>query len=456
MTTTRVRPAAVAGMFYPDDPDVLRAWCTAELDRAATWIPADEPPPHAVIAPHAGYRYSGRVAASAWARLARRAASTRRVLLLGPTHRVAVRGLAVPSVDALDTPLGAVAVDTAARDLVLGLDQVVVDDAPHAQEHSLEVHLPFLALALPGVPVLPLAVGRAEPDEVAAVLDACWADDTVVVVSTDLSHYHPVDEARGLDAATIAAILRLDVEALQPQRACGAMPVRGLLALARRRGLGIAVLDACTSADTAGGADRVVGYASFALWDGPAPEPALTDADAATLRELATAAVRHGVATGRPPEVAMADLPPRLRAPGAAFVTLQRDGALRGCIGTLEARRPLAVEVVGRAVDAARNDRRFPPVEVAELPSIDVSVSVLTPPVVFPCAGYDELVAALEPGVDGLVVDDDARRATFLPSVWEQLPDPAGFVARLWAKAGLPPRHWSAATRVARYRALHA
>jgi MEMO1 family protein len=456
MTTTRLRPAAVAGLFYPDDPDVLRAWCTAELDRAATWIPADEPVPHAVIAPHAGYRYSGRVAASAWARVARRAPSTRRVLLLGPTHRVAVRGLAIPSVDALDTPLGPIAVDGATRELALGFTQVAVDDAPHAQEHSLEVHLPFLALALPGVPVLPLAVGRAEPDEVADVLAACWTDDTVVVVSTDLSHYHPVDEARGLDAATIAAILRLDVEALLPQRACGAMPVRGLLALARRRGLGIAALDACTSGDTAGTADRVVGYASFALWDGPAPEPVLTAADGLTLRELAVAALRHGVATGRPPEVALADLPPRLRVPGAAFVTLQRDGALRGCIGTLEARRPLAVEVVARTVDAARNDQRFPPVDAAELPSIDVSVSVLTPPVPFACSGYDELVAALQPSIDGLVVDDGAHRATFLPSVWDQLPEPSAFVARLWAKAGLPSRHWSGATRVARYRALHA
>ncbi len=259
----RVRPPAVAGTFYPDDADVL----AAEVDRFVRDASYDGAPPKAIIVPHAGYVYSGPIAGSGYAAVAPLRGAVSRVVLLGPAHRVPFAGLAVPSVDAFVTPLGPVEIDTLARDAALACEGVVVDDVPHAGEHSLEVHLPFLQRELGTTfRVLPLVVGQASPAIVAGVLDALWGgDETLIVVSTDLSHYERYESARAHDARTVAAILAGDVDAIGPYDACGAYPVRGVLAAARRHALDVRLLDARNSGDTAGSRDRVVGYGAFAL-----------------------------------------------------------------------------------------------------------------------------------------------------------------------------------------------
>jgi hypothetical protein len=258
-----VRPAAVAGHFYPADPAALRRTVGAQLDEAARRA-GNEPAPKAVIAPHAGYRYSGPVAATAYATLAPARGVVRRVLLAGPSHFVPVSGLALSSAGAFATPLGPVPVDEAARAEALAVDGVEIDDTAHAGEHSLEVHLPFVVAALGDVEVLPMLVGR-RGEVLAEVFDSLWdGAETCIVVSTDLSHYHDDATARALDRETAAAI----VERLEPPRseqACGAVAVGGLLTAARRRGLSARLLDLRTSADTAGGRERVVGYGAFAL-----------------------------------------------------------------------------------------------------------------------------------------------------------------------------------------------
>jgi AmmeMemoRadiSam system protein B len=206
------------------------------------------------------------VAASAYARVVPRRGEVDRVVLLGPAHRVPLTALAVPSADALATPLGSAGVETAARDGLVEAGLAVVSDAAHAAEHSLEVHLPFLQVVLGDVAVLPLVVGRVPASAVAAVLDQVWGGpETLVVVSTDLSHYHDHLTARELDRRTAAAILARRPEALGPEDACGVFPLRGLLTAARQRDLDVELLDLRTSADTAGDPDRVVGYGAFAL-----------------------------------------------------------------------------------------------------------------------------------------------------------------------------------------------
>jgi hypothetical protein len=256
------RPPAVAGMFYPGDPTTLARDVDDALARAR---PVAGPAPKALIAPHAGYVYSGPIAASAYAALGPVRDAIRRVVLLGPCHRVAVRGLALPSADAFDTPLGRVAVDRAAVAALAGLPQVVVSGAAHAQEHSLEVQLPFLQRVLHEFSIVPLAVGAATTDEVAEVLERLWgAAETLIVVSSDLSHYHRYDDAVRIDRATAGAIASLDA-ALDHEQACGATPIAGLLAVARRRGLAAELLDLRNSGDTAGDRRRVVGYAAFAF-----------------------------------------------------------------------------------------------------------------------------------------------------------------------------------------------
>ena len=261
----KVRPPAVAGSFYPADPAVLRATVEDVLTGASDRVPAG-PVPKAVIVPHAGYIYSAPIAASAYARVVPGRGRIRRVVLLGPAHRVPVRGIAAPSADAFATPLGPVPVDVTGREALVAAGLVAVGDDVHAGEHSLEVQLPFVKVVLGDVPVLPLAVGDADPDLVAEVLDGVWGgEETLVVVSTDLSHYLDQASATEVDRRTAAAIVARRPDRLGRSDACGLRPVQGLLTAAVRHELEVDLLDLRTSADTAGDPDRVVGYGAFAL-----------------------------------------------------------------------------------------------------------------------------------------------------------------------------------------------
>lgn len=260
----RVRPAAVAGTFYPGDPARLERAVDAYLDAVAAATPGA--PPKALITPHAGYVYSGPVAAVAYARLRALRGRIERVVLLGPAHRVAVRGLAAHGADAFETPLGRVLLDAAAIASVLDLPQVTLREDAHADEHSLEVQLPFLQRVLGGFRLVPFAVGEATPAEVAEVLERLWnGPETLIVVSSDLSHYYDYATARALDARTTRAIEALDPAGLDAESACGRVPIRGLLVAARKRGLAARTLELKSSGDTAGPRDQVVGYGAYAF-----------------------------------------------------------------------------------------------------------------------------------------------------------------------------------------------
>ncbi len=260
--TATIRPAAVAGMFYPDDPDELRAMVRRFL--AAAPVEEAGPPPKAIIAPHAGYVYSGPVAASAYARVARGRGRIRRVVLLGPAHRVGFRGLAASHADAFATPLGLVPVDSAMVRALTALPQVRYLDEAHALEHSLEVHLPFLQEVLDDFRLVPLVVGEADAAEVDEVLEAAWdGAETLIVISSDLSHYHDYETARRLDSRTSQAIESLRPEEIHHEQACGRNPIVGLLRAARQHGLSVATVDLRNSGDTAGPKDQVVGYGAY-------------------------------------------------------------------------------------------------------------------------------------------------------------------------------------------------
>lgn len=255
-----VRRPAVAGMFYPGTPNELRS-VVEDLLRGAP--AAGRPAPKAVIAPHAGYVYSGPTAAVAFQALA--GLPLERVIVLGPAHRVPVRGLALPGADAFATPLGEVQIDAEGARAVSGLPQVTTFPEAHAPEHSLEVELPFLQVLFPGVPVLPIVVGDADGEEVAEVLDRVWGGpETAVVISSDLSHYLPYEVARRVDRETAEEILALEGP-LHSRQACGAGPINGLMVAARRRGMMPRLLDLRNSGDTAGDRGRVVGYGAFAF-----------------------------------------------------------------------------------------------------------------------------------------------------------------------------------------------
>lgn len=260
-SATAPRPPVVAGLFYPAEPGELKA-CVQQL---LVENPATGAVPKALIAPHAGYVYSGPVAARAYNLLAPATTRLRRVLLLGPAHRVPLRGLALPTVAAFRTPLGDVPLDTAAMAELDGLPGIQRSDEAHRQEHSLEVHLPFLQTLLERFTLVPVVVGWSDPGQVRRVLERLWGgEETLVVVSSDLSHYHAYAQARRLDEDT-ARHIESESPSLEGEQACGAYPLNGLLAFSREQHLRITRLDLRNSGDTAGGRDRVVGYGAWSL-----------------------------------------------------------------------------------------------------------------------------------------------------------------------------------------------
>ena len=452
----KIRRPAVAGTFYPGDGEALSRELAVMLDQAGESAPAPAFP-KVVIVPHAGYVYSGPVAASAYDRLRPARGIATRVVLLGPVHRVPVRGLALPGATAFDTPLGRIPVDAQAAASLRDLPQIVESREAHALEHSLEVQLPFLQRVLGDFTLVPLVVGDATAEEVAQVLERLWGGpETVIVISSDLSHYRPYDDARRIDGVTSKAILGFET-GISHEQACGATPVAGALIVARQHGLTPQLLDLRNSGDTAGGKGQVVGYGSFAFTAGDVTFGA---EHGRTLLRLARASI--GAVLGCNPEPAISD-DLWLRIARATFVTLKKDGELRGCIGSLEARRALGEDVIANARAAAFQDPRFSPLARPEFEaqgseSMDIEVSLLSAPRRILFEDQDDLIRQLRPGEDGIILEPGegcaGRRATFLPQVWEGLPDPAQFLAHLKQKAEIPAHVRIERCKVLRYGAL--
>lgn len=447
----KIRRPAVAGAFYPGDREALSRELVEMLEQTVEDAPAPTFP-KLVIVPHAGYIYSGPIAASAYDRLRPARGIVTRAVLLGPAHRVPVRGLALPGATAFDTPLGRIPVDAQAAASLRDLPQIVESRDAHALEHSLEVQLPFLQRVLGDFTLVPLVVGEATADEVAQVIERLWGGpETVIVISSDLSHYRPYDDARRIDGITARAIVGFDT-GISHEQACGATPVAGALIVARQHGLTPQLLDLRNSGDTAGGREQVVGYGSFAFSAGDAKFGA---EHGRTLLRVARASI--GAALGCNPEPAIAD-DLWLRIARATFVTLKKGGDLRGCIGSLEARRPLGEDVVANARAAAFQDPRFSRLARPEFETIDIEVSLLSTPRRILFEDHDDLIRQLRPGEDGIILESGegnaGRRATFLPQVWEGLPDPEQFLAHLKQKAEIPANVRTTRCKVLRYGAL--
>ena len=336
----RVREPAVAGQFYPEETEALGRTVAAHLVEATQYGVT----PKALVAPHAGYVYSGPVAGTAYAALKPLAERIRRVVLLGPAHRVALRGFAAASADAFATPLGPVPVDWTALAPVLRMDTVHVADDAFAGEHSLEVHIPFLQSVLADFSLVPILVGEATPEQVELLVAALWGGpETLIVVSSDLSHYHDYETAQKSDAAACNAIELLRPDLIAEHQACGRRPIKGLLRRARALDLRATTLDLRNFGDTAGPRDQVVGYASCVFeYPGLAR---LNDAQRCRLLAVASEAISHELNGGKSFKLNLGDTDRPLLASRATFVTLKLDGKLRGCVGTLVPNAPLIVDV---------------------------------------------------------------------------------------------------------------
>jgi len=448
---SQVHPAQVAGMFYPAEPDRLRA--LIEKMRAGA-RPDGGVTPKVVVAPHAGIVYSGAVAATAFGSWARRPEPPRRIVIVGPAHRYAFRGLAIHPAMAWSTPLGEARVAAAGHRALAETRLVAVDARPFAGEHSLEMHLVMLQAMLPGpLEVLPILVGDAEPRRVAQALRLVWGGpETVIAVSSDLSHFLDKASAEAIDTETGRLIEVLNGAALEGRRACGFLPIMGALEIAVERDLRASGLHLATSADAGAGTSRVVGYGAFALEY--AASARLSDADRGLLLGASMAGLAAAAKSGgHPPKIALEErLSPALASTRASFVTLTQDGKLRGCIGSYSPTRPLIEDATANAVLAGFSDPRFDGLAETELSRLRIEVSILSCPRPIPAASETELIAALEPDRDGLVLAAHDRKALFLPGVWRHLPEPKAFVRHLLAKAGLHPRPWPDGLEAKRFR----
>ncbi len=470
-----VRQPAVAGLFYPKDPKAL----SAVVDRCLAAAPTNAVVGvRALICPHAGYEYSGPVAAHAYNHIADGSFDT--VIILAASHYALFQGVSVPATEAYETPLGRVPVSEKARQLAKQSPFVLEprclvqrpqwsavaskscpsagEDTPETWEHSVEVEVPFLQRTLMEFKILPIMFGRADPAEVAKALAPLVDDRTLVIASSDLSHYHPYEEARALDCQTVKWIGDLDIAALQApdaeERACGRMPILTVLHLANLKGWKPQLLDYRNSGDTAGDKSRVVGYCAVAFTGGDgrtnagkatmeAKSSAQFNATERTfLLDLARQTLTRVTAGRGLPEIKSDAVPEPCRAVKGCFVTLTKSGELRGCIGNILPAGPLYQSVMDNARSAALRDPRFPAVTAEEAAKVHIEISVLTVPEPLAFASPEDLLARLQAHRDGVVLKIGERGATFLPQVWQQLPDKTEFLNHLAVKAGCAPSAW--------------
>jgi AmmeMemoRadiSam system protein B/AmmeMemoRadiSam system protein A len=445
-----IHPAQVAGMFYPAAPDALNALIADVRKRAR---PDGGAAPKVVVAPHAGLAYSGAVAATAFRPWARRTEPPSRVVIVGPAHRAAFQGIAVHPAAKWRTPLGEAPVAALTHAELAQAPGVVVDPRPFAGEHSLEMHLVMLQAMLPSpFEIVPILVGDADPGSIAEALRRVWrGPETVVAVSSDLSHFLDQASAKLIDSDTARRIETLDASALDGRRACGFLAVRAALEIAAERDMRASGLYLATSADVGADASRVVGYGAFALEYAASARLAEDDRE----RLLSTCMTAIGLATqngGKAPALSLDGVSPALSAWRATFITLTENERLRGCIGTLIPRRPLIEDALANATQAGLADPRFPPLKESELAGLRLDVSILSHPRPILAGSESELASTLEPDRDGLILTAGRRRALFLPSVWRHVPDAHAFVRHLMAKAGFEANHWSKELEAKRFR----
>ena len=452
---TVIRTPVCAGRFYPADGDEL----ARTIDRLTQSAAAKKPTiPYrgklkALILPHAGYIYSGFTAAHAAGVL--KGGHYQRVVLIGPDHYVGFNGAAVSDVDAYQTPLGVVKLDPVCRTLRRASTLFASRPLSDQKEHSLEVVLPFLQRYLDPFMLVPVVVGKVDIDLIAAKLAPLLKGQTLLVVSSDLSHFLPYTAAVARDLETIHLIETLNGRQLMGRDncACGKAPILIAMKLAQQYQWRPTLLSYTNSGDTAGDKRRVVGYAAIAFWEGPHQmsrsketiEP-FTPEQGRVLIQLARQTLQQRL---RDPitDSDRAKLEEALKDPAfqhhhGTFVTLKKRGQLRGCIGSLTAAESIKEDVRHNAQNAAFRDPRFGPLTRSELDQVEIEVSILTPPVPLSYTDGQDLLTKLRPGIDGVIIRRGAASATFLPQVWEQLPDKTDFLAHLCQKAGLSSNAW--------------
>ena len=447
-----VREPAVSGAFYPSGPEKLEKDIKKYLGEADLEAAGEI---RGLIVPHAGYVYSGKTAAYSYKSIEGKQYAN--VIIMGSNHRDRTfKGASIPDVKAYRTPLGLAELSPLAEELRKN-SLFAPHRSAHIREHSIEVQLPFLQTVLEDVRFVPILLSGVNTKKIADALLPFIDDKTLIIASTDLSHYHPYETAVKKDRQTTDAIVRLDTAQMHLCEACGSEPVLVLMHMAKKLGWKAKLLDSRNSGDTAGDRSRVVGYCAVVFYEGKTNVPS-KEARSDNYTELNSRQQKYLVDLARKtlegfyekdfPEPDEKTLDPRLPVPQACFVTLKKEGRLRGCIGNFLPESPLYKAVISNALSAALKDHRFGPVRRDEVKDITIEISLLSPIKELEFSSPDDLLKKLRPNIDGAILIQGRRRSTFLPQVWEQLPKKEIFLKRLCLKAGLASQAWKSADTV--------
>jgi len=446
-----IRKPAYAGSFYPADQAELSRLLerlTQEAEKNHIRLPAVKPF-KALILPHAGYIYSGLTAAHASQALSGK--NFTKIILLGPDHRIGFSNCAVGDADAYETPLGLIKLHADAKRLLKQPELFRTIIASDRAEHSIEVILPFLQFYLKNFKIIPIVTGHCDIDKLTGAVEKLLDEKTLVIASSDLSHYLPYEEAVKRDKDTIDKILALDYEKLlkKDNSACGKIPVTVLIKMALHHNWQPVLLHYSNSGDTAGGRSRVVGYAAIAFYGESLMKnisSELNEEHGRILLDLARQTIMKKlgikVDKNKADQLATALRDDQFKIHRGTFVTLNIDGDLRGCIGNLSDSDFVKDGVRKNAVNAAFHDPRFPALSKNELKKIEIEISILSEPKPLEYKNGADLIKKLKVNVDGVILRKDMAGATFLPQVWKQLPKPEEFLAHLCMKAGLPADAW--------------
>jgi len=441
------RKAVWSGRFYPSDSSKLKQRIASLTKAARNNSNIQLPDGHlkALIMPHAGYIYSGLTAAHVVNVL--KANQFAKVIIMGPDHRVGMNYVAISQVDAYETPLGKILLHDDAKQLKKYSSVFRSSKYSDESEHCIEVVLPFLQYYLKSFKFIPMVVGQIDPKILVSYIEPLLDNQTLLVSSSDLSHYLKYFAAEMTDKHTIDLILKKDIKTLanKDNAACGIIPIQVILYLAKKLNWTPVLLHKSNSGDTAGDKTRVVGYTTIAFFGGKKMTPLddqLTEAQGQVLLKLArsTIAKKLGKSFDTPSDETLQDKD--LQEKKGTFVTLNIHGQLRGCIGSLIGQTSLVKGVENNAINAAFNDPRFSPLSVEEYNNIHVEVSVLTDPQPLEYTDTNDLINKLKPKVHGVILRKGYSSATFLPQVWDQLPTHEAFLSHLCLKAGLPGDTW--------------
>ena len=432
MESVKIKNPSVAGIFYPSDKDKLVKQINAFKKNSINNYKIST---RAVIVPHAGLIYSGRLAYEGISQLDK---SIKNIFIIAPAHRVPFSGLALTSYDSWSTPLGEISINKEINNELVSKFGAKINDEPLAPEHAIEVEIPFIQTVFKDVKIIPILVGNEDSQKIYEIISYYYKNpQNGFIISSDLSHYMSDENARRVDSYTAQLIETGVIDNFPNELACGATGIKGLIKFANQQDFSLIRIDMTNSSSTSFDRNRVVGYGCWFLYEGKRNE-FIKEYYSDFILNLCKESIKNK--TINPSEI---EYPKVLSEYGAVFVTLEKNGQLRGCIGSIIPQRPLINDIITNAKNSAYADPRFKPVDKSEIKDLSIAVSLLSVPKPMQFKNEEDLLNQIRQNVDGIIIKDNGHQAVYLPSVWEQIPDKKEFLNSLKVKAGLSPNHFS-------------